>query len=73
MVEKKEILDNFKQQLKLLVDILKGNFEITNDGNISRQFLEECEIPAIITGVNKNLIHWLKVILDILCCIYKII
>lgn len=70
--KKKEIQDNFKQQLGILVDIPKTNFGNTNDGNTSRRFFEEYEISAAITGVDKTLIYRLKIILDTLCCGYKI-
>lgn len=65
--KKKEIQENFKQQLGLLVDIPKANFGNTNDGNTSRRFFEEYDISAAITGVDKDLIYRLKVILDTLC------
>lgn len=62
--KKKEIQDNFKQQLGILVDIPKTNFGNMNDGNTSRRFFEEYEISAAITGVDKTLIYRIKVILD---------
>lgn len=46
--------------------------ENTNDRNRSGRFFEEYEISATITGVKKHLIYLPKVILDYLCCGYKI-
>nr|XP_022901971.1 uncharacterized protein LOC111414763 [Onthophagus taurus] len=69
---KKNIQENFKSQLGLLVDIPKANFGNTNDGNTSRRFFENYEIAASITGIDKNLIYRLKIILDTLCSGYNI-
>lgn len=69
---KKEIQNQFKEKLGLLVDIPKANFGNTNDGNTSRRFFENHELSSEITGIDKNLIYRLKVILDTLCCGYKI-
>lgn len=69
---KQEIQDQFKQKLGLLVDIPKANFGNTNDGNTSRRFFENYEISAEITNIDKELIYRLKVILDTMCCGYKI-
>ncbi|KAJ8711156.1 hypothetical protein PYW07_008398 [Mythimna separata] len=69
---KKEIQSQIKEKLGLLVDMPKANFGNTNDGNTSRRFFEEYEISAEITGVDKNLIYRLKIILDALCSGMKI-
>lgn len=69
---KKEIQDNFREKLGLLVDIPKANFGNTNDGNTSRRFFENYELSAEITGIDKNLIFRLKIILDTLCSGLKI-
>lgn len=69
---KKDIQNKFREELGLLVDIPKANFGNTNDGNTSRRFFEEYEKSAEITGIDKNLIYRLKVILDTMCCGIKI-
>ncbi|RVE44545.1 hypothetical protein evm_010791 [Chilo suppressalis] len=69
---KKDIQNKFKEKLGLLVDMPKANFGNTNDGNTSRRFFEEYEISAEITGINRDLIYRLKVILDTLCSGLKI-
>lgn len=69
---KRKIQEEFKNKLGLLVDIPKANFGNTNDGNTSRRFFDDFEISAAITGIDMNLIYRLKVILDTLCCGYKI-
>jgi len=65
---KKEIQEQFRSQLGLLVDAPKANFGNTNDGNTSRRFFENYEISAAITGIDKDLIYRMKIILDTLCC-----
>lgn len=70
--KKKEIQTKFRDQLGLLVDIPKANFGNSNDGNTSRRFFEEYERSAEITGIDKNLIYRLKIILDAMCCGIKI-
>ena len=55
----------------LSVDITKPSFGYTNDGNTSRRFFAEPEISAKITGVDFNLIHRCKVILETLVVVIK--
>lgn len=69
---KQEIQNQFKEKLGLLVDIPKANFGNTNDGNTSRRFFENYQLSAEITGIDKEIIYRLKVILDTMCCGYKI-
>lgn len=68
---KKSIADNktkiqkeFKSKLALLVDMPKPGGGTTNDGNTARRFFENYEQSAIITGVDKNLIHRFYIILQ---------
>lgn len=48
----------------LKVDVVKQGMGTTNDGNVSRRFFENPEITADITGVNVDLIHRFKIILN---------
>lgn len=70
--KKKEFQTKFRDHLGLFVEIPKPNFENTNDGNRSQRFLVEFELSAEISGINRNLIHPLKVILDAMCSGIKI-
>ena len=70
---KREIQENFKTKLDLLVAMPEANFGNRKDGNTSRRFFENYELCASITGLDKNLIYRLKVILDTFCCGYNIV
>lgn len=61
---KTEIKKKFKLVLGLKVDVVKQGMGTTNDGNVSRRFFENPEITADITGVNVDLIHRFKIILN---------
>lgn len=62
--KKKEIQERFRTETGLLVDMPKTNYGNTNDGNTSRRFFENTELAADITGINHELIHRFKVILE---------
>lgn len=61
---KKRIQDDFRTKLGLLVDRPKPGFGSTNDGNTARRFFQNVEIASSITGIDKQLIHRFKVILQ---------
>ena len=48
----------------LIVDVPKAGFGNTNDGNTSRRFFMNPDLSAKITGLDENLIHRFKVILE---------
>lgn len=69
--KKKSIADNkakiqkeLKSKLALLVDMPKQGGGSTNDGNTARRFFENYEQTALITGIDKNLIHRFYIILQ---------
>ncbi|XP_045509227.1 uncharacterized protein LOC123704774 [Colias croceus] len=70
--KKKDIQERFRTETGLLVDMPKANFGNTNDGNTSRRFFEDTELAAEITGINHELIHRLKVIIEAISCGYNI-
>lgn len=48
---KKEIQDEFRTKLGLIVDVPKAGFGNSNDGNTSRRFFADHELSATITGI----------------------
>lgn len=56
----------FKEQMGLLIDIVKQGFGTTNDGNTARIFFREYEKSAQITKIDENLIKHFAVILQVI-------
>lgn len=69
---KTEIQERFRAEAGLLIDMPKANFGNTNDGNTSRRFFENTQLAAEITGINHELIHRCKVILETISSGHKI-
>lgn len=65
---KKMIQKNLKSKLSLVVDVVKQGAGTTNTGNVARCFFAKAEAVAEITGLNKNLIGRLGIILQVLAC-----
>lgn len=61
---KKVIQDKFKDELNLLIDIVKQGSGTTNDGNTARKFFENPNKTANITGLDEDLIKRFAVILQ---------
>lgn len=61
---KKNIQNKFKEELNLLIDIVKQGSGTTNDGNTARKFFEFPNKTAAITGLDQNLIKRFAVILQ---------
>lgn len=61
---KKCIQDKFKDELNLLIDIVKQGTGTTNDGNTARKFFEFPNKTAAITGLDEELIKRFAVILQ---------
>lgn len=61
---KKTIQDRFKEELNLLIDIVKQGSGTTNDGNTARRFFQNPEKTAAITGLNEELVRRFAVILQ---------
>lgn len=66
MVEarKKIVQDKFKEELNLLIDIVKQGSGTTNDGNTARRFFEFPDKTASITGLDEELVRRFAVILQ---------
>ena len=62
--EKKNIQNKFKEELNLLIDIVKQGSGTTNDGNTARKFFEFPNKTAAITGLDQDLIKRFSVILQ---------
>lgn len=63
-LRKKLIQDRFKDDLNLLIDIVKQGSGTTNDGNTARRFFEFPDKTAAITGLDEDLIRRFAVILQ---------
>lgn len=71
-LKKKEIQEEFRTRLGLIVDVPKAGFGNSNDGNTSRRFFADHELSATITGIDSGLIYRLKVILEVISSGHKI-
>lgn len=63
---KKVIQDRFKDELNLLIDIVKQGSGTTNDGNTARRFFECPDKTAEITGLDAELVRRFAVILQVI-------
>lgn len=61
---KKIIQDRFKEELNLLIDVVKQGSGTTNDGNTARKFFEDPAKTASITGLDEGLVRRFAVILQ---------
>lgn len=69
---KKEIQEEFKHHMGLLVDVPKAGFGNTNDGNTSRRFFADPETAGRITGIDVEFLKKLKIILEVLASGFSI-
>ena len=69
---KKQIQDQFRDRMGLLVDMPKVGFGNTNDGNTARRFFKDPTSSSNITGVNYELIYNLGIILRVISAGQKI-
>jgi hypothetical protein len=63
---KDTVQSEYKQQMGLLIDVVKQGFGTTNDGNTARRFFREYEKTAQITIIDADLIKHFAVILQVL-------
>ncbi|KAJ4436853.1 hypothetical protein ANN_16985 [Periplaneta americana] len=68
---KEEIINKFRTEMDLLVDV-KPASGTTNDGNTSRRFFENSKKSSEITGVDEALIHRFSVILGVMSSGYSL-
>lgn len=69
--ERKKSIQQFKNEMGLIVDVPKSGFGNANDGNTSRFFMNP-DLSARITGVDSRLIYRFKVILEVISSGHKI-
>lgn len=67
-LRKDMVQSEFKQQMGLLIDVVKQGFGTTNDGNTARRFFREYKKSAQITKIDADLIKHFAVILQVLSC-----
>ncbi|KAL0832212.1 hypothetical protein ABMA28_001664 [Loxostege sticticalis] len=61
---KQSVQQKFKDELNLLIDIVKQGSGTTNDGNTARKFFESPNKTAAITGLDEELVKRFAVILQ---------
>lgn len=67
MQARKEMTQHeFKEQMGVLIDIVKQGFRTTNNGNTARKFFREYVKTAHITKVEENFIKHFAVILQVI-------
>lgn len=66
------VIQKFRSEIGLLVDIVKQGSGNTNDGNTARRFFKNPKQSSDITGVDEQLIYIFSVILQALSCGYKL-
>jgi hypothetical protein len=69
---KLQIQGEFRTRIGFLVDIPKPGCGNTNYGNTRRRCFAHPELAGAITGIEVNLIHRFKVILEVISSGYKI-
>lgn len=70
--KKRDVQEQFRSQLGLVVDRPKPGFGSSNDGNTARRFFENSAVSAKITGVDESLIHRFHVILKAMSSGYDV-
>ncbi|KAK2578835.1 hypothetical protein KPH14_012190 [Odynerus spinipes] len=63
-IKKKQVQDNLRKELGLIVDIVKQGKGTTNDGNSARRFFADPVISARATGLDEEIIYRFAVILQ---------
>lgn len=69
---KKNIQEQFKNQLSLIVDKPKPGFGNSNDGNVARKFFQNHTVSSCITNIDPELIRRIYIILQAISSGYKI-
>lgn len=69
---KKQVIENLRSKLGILVDKPKPGYGSTNTGNTARIFFQNFKESAEITGVNEELIRRFYNILQVISCGYEL-
>lgn len=70
---REDIQKQFREsELGLLIDMTKQGFGSTNDGNTARRFFQNLDLTSSITGLKKEFLESLKIILQTISCCYAI-
>lgn len=69
---KDAVIEKFREETGLLIDIPKVNLGNTNDGNTARKFFSDPVLTSNITGLDQNLLYRCSVILKTLNSNYHI-
>lgn len=69
---KREIQRKFRDEMGLLVDVVKQGYGTTNDGNTARRFFQNPSLSSSITGIDESLITMFSVLLKAISCGYEI-
>lgn len=65
---KKNIQQQFRQKLGLLIDVVKQGVGTSNDGNTARRFFENPSVTAEITGLDEIIIRKFSILLQAIAC-----
>lgn len=71
-IRKAFIIEQFRKELGLLIDLPKQGAGSTNDGNTARRFFENYEKSAVITNLDQTLIWRFYIILLVISAEYDI-
>lgn len=69
---KKNIQEQFRRKLGLLIDVVKQGVGTSNDGNTARRFFENPSVTAEITGLDEMIIRKFSILLQAIASIEEI-
>ncbi|XP_060516945.1 uncharacterized protein LOC132696240 [Cylas formicarius] len=69
---KARIQEDLRNELGILVDVVKQGVGTTNDGNAARKFFSDCSTTSKIIGIDFTLLERIKIILQTLSCTEEI-
>lgn len=56
----------------MIIDMPKAGFGNTNSGNISRRFFADIDTASEITGINKDFLNRLKIVLEVISSSHRV-
>jgi len=69
---KARIRKQLREELGLLIDVVKSGFGNTNDGNTARRFFDNIEKVASVTNLDIELLKKFKIVLQVISCGKKV-